>query len=688
MPSILRKNILLIILAFLNLVVYAWIPDRPNQAVVDSLLRILPGIEGKGKVDILNKLSFQLAPRSFDSSYMYASEAHELSEKLEYSWGRGVATFNLGNSNYFKLEIKNALLYYLDALRILESFGPSRELGDLLLQLGAVNDYVRNPEKAKAFYRRSAQNYNAIGDTIAYFDALRTIGNSYFAKVLIMEAMGSLNSEENRRMIDTCLYYDEIAENLARIKGYDQFIAHISIDQGYYYDQIKDPRALAYFNKAMKLFILKNDSNLRNSIFGNALAGLGYYYYYHRGDADSGSYMCLRSIEYYKRTDRYDLYSRPCLTLGEIEMNQGRYISARKYFQLSLDLCDTFIVHRSMISNGDPTFRTRAITRDKAFRISTLDDLVALFEKTGDYKNALIYQKKLDEVKKLQNIDELNREIIGIESNYEDQIKRQQIDLLVKDIELRRMKLNQSRILYGGIGGVLLAGLLILLLWNQRKRSLSDRKALVMEQKLLRSQMNPHFIFNSLYSIQNFIVTEKPDKASIYLSKFAKLVRNILDNSTEELVPVEKEISTLENYLDLQKVRYAGKFDYRIDIDDDIDPVTIKIPPMLAQPFIENAIEHGIRHKEVPGHIIIRFSLKHQTLIFEVEDDGVGRRTAREIELRRDPEHKSISTSLTRERLIHLNRKLHKKIVLEIIDLEDTHGNAAGTKIRFGIPVF
>ncbi|MCX6235461.1 MAG: histidine kinase, partial [Bacteroidetes bacterium] len=180
---------------------------------------------------------------------------------------------------------------------------------------------------------------------------------------------------------------------------------------------------------------------------------------------------------------------------------------------------------------------------------------------------------------------------------------------------------------------------------------------------------------------------EKPDKASIYLSKFARLVRNILDNSTEEFVALEKEINTIENYLELQKVRYAGKFDYRIEIADEIDPETMMIPPMLAQPFIENAIEHGIKHRETLGHIGIRFTLKNHTLVFEVEDDGVGRQKAREIEIKLEPDHRSMATSLTRERLANLNRKLHKKIMLEIFDLKDTVGEACGTRVRFGIPI-
>jgi len=284
-------------------------------------------------------------------------------------------------------------------------------------------------------------------------------------------------------------------------------------------------------------------------------------------------------------------------------------------------------------------------------------------------------------------MDNLNREMMGLQAEYEDEIKRQEIAALARDNDLRRLKLNQARITFISAGSFLIIVFLIIMLWIQHKRSKSEHKALILEQKLLRSQMNPHFIFNSLSSIQNFIVTEKPDKASIYLSKFSRLVRNILDNSLEEFVSLEKEVSTIENYLELQKVRYAGKFDYTIDIDKDIDIDTVKIPPMLAQPFIENAIEHGIKHRETPGRIDIRFSLKDHTLVFEVEDDGVGRQKAREIEVLRDPEHKSMATSLTRERLANLNRKLHKKIELEIIDLQNALGEACGTRVVFGVPV-
>jgi LytS/YehU family sensor histidine kinase len=199
--------------------------------------------------------------------------------------------------------------------------------------------------------------------------------------------------------------------------------------------------------------------------------------------------------------------------------------------------------------------------------------------------------------------------------------------------------------------------------------------------------MNPHFLFNSLASIQNYIINENTDQASIYLSRFSQLVRNILDNSVEEYVPLEKEIETIQNYLELQKVRYAGKFDFKIDIDNAIDTEIVKIPPMLAQPFIENAIEHGIKYRETPGHIDIRFRLEDGLIRFEVEDDGVGREKAHEIEMKQKTKHRSMATSITRDRLMSINKKLKRKIRMEIMDLKDASGNGCGTRVRFGVPV-
>jgi hypothetical protein len=270
----------------------------------------------------------------------------------------------------------------------------------------------------------------------------------------------------------------------------------------------------------------------------------------------------------------------------------------------------------------------------------------------------------------------------------EDEADRQQlkIETLARDIEMNRLKLSRSRLIFIGTGAGILLISLILLLFFQRMKLKAEQRSVSMEQRLLRAQMNPHFIFNSLASIQNFMINEDPDQASIYLSRFSQLVRNILDNSAAEHVSLEKEINTIENYLELQKVRYAGKFDYRITVDEQIDPENMLIPPMLAQPFIENSIEHGIRHKETTGLIEVFFLLKAGMVRFIVEDDGVGREKAQEIESQQRSRHRSMATSITRDRLDNINQKLKRKIRMEITDLKDPSGRGCGTRVEFGIP--
>ena len=198
--------------------------------------------------------------------------------------------------------------------------------------------------------------------------------------------------------------------------------------------------------------------------------------------------------------------------------------------------------------------------------------------------------------------------------------------------------------------------------------------------------MNPHFLFNSLTSIQNFIIKEKPGLASDYLSRFSKLVRQILDNSMQESVPLEQELDAIENYLELQKVRYRDLFDYRVEIDEAIDPETTQVPPMLAQPFIENSIEHGFKNKGRKGNLSIRFISRDSMLRLEIEDDGIGRERAKQILEQSGKHHQSLATNITRERLNALNRKSRNKISLNIEDLADSAGNPSGTRVTVDIP--
>ena len=240
----------------------------------------------------------------------------------------------------------------------------------------------------------------------------------------------------------------------------------------------------------------------------------------------------------------------------------------------------------------------------------------------------------------------------------------------------------------------LLVILAIMAYIKYREKNIKEKnKLLLLEQKLLRSQMNPHFIFNSLTSIQSFIFENNPIEAGSYLSRFSDLIRSILYNSREEYISLEKEISTLENYLEIQQIRYNNKFDYSIDVDPEIDIEMLAIPPMLAQPFIENSVEHGIRHIEGKGIISVKYSLLDESVILVIQDNGIGIEASKKMKNKKAQEHKSLAMIITKERIDILNNKMKKKSysikIKDIIaDSNNSFGETImGTKVEFVIPL-
>ncbi|MBE9481563.1 MAG: histidine kinase [Bacteroidetes bacterium] len=235
--------------------------------------------------------------------------------------------------------------------------------------------------------------------------------------------------------------------------------------------------------------------------------------------------------------------------------------------------------------------------------------------------------------------------------------------------------------------GLLFVLIIVAYIKYREKKIKEKNKLLLLEQKLLRSQMNPHFIFNSLTSIQSFIFENNPIEAGSYLSKFSELIRAILYNSREEFISLEKEIKTLENYLEIQQLRYNNKFDYEIDVDPEIDIEMLKIPPMLAQPFIENSVEHGIKHIEGKGFISIKFSLIDESIFMIIEDNGIGIEASRKMKDKKAQEHKSLAMIITKERIGILNKgKKKKSYSIHIEDIIGEGGKVKGTRIKFIIP--
>lgn len=220
---------------------------------------------------------------------------------------------------------------------------------------------------------------------------------------------------------------------------------------------------------------------------------------------------------------------------------------------------------------------------------------------------------------------------------------------------------------------------------REKSKTELNKKIANIESQALRAQMNPHFIFNTLSSIQHYISNNDTDSALKYLSKFAKLMRRIMDNSKLQMIPVEEEIKALELYLELEVMRFDKKFEYKIYVDLEIDQTYDRIPSMLIQPYVENAILHGLLPKQGNGKIFIFIQKQGDTILCTIEDNGIGREKSMEFKKNRVQQHKSMGMSITKERLDILNSSLNSNIHAEIIDLFE-NGQASGTKIKLIIP--
>ena len=200
----------------------------------------------------------------------------------------------------------------------------------------------------------------------------------------------------------------------------------------------------------------------------------------------------------------------------------------------------------------------------------------------------------------------------------------------------------------------------------------------------LRAQMNPHFIFNCLSSINHFILKNESEMASDYLTKFSRLIRMVLNNSKNPLINLEEELEMLRLYLDLEKLRFNNSFDYSISFYNHFDISSIFIPPLLLQPFAENAIWHGLMNKEEQGILEIGFQLDDHVLNCYITDNGIGRKKAEALKSKSPEKQKSMGMQITAERLALFNSDAEQTI-FNIEDVVDGSGQAAGTRVTLKI---
>ncbi|MFS4466953.1 histidine kinase [Maribacter sp. 2210JD10-5] len=320
--------------------------------------------------------------------------------------------------------------------------------------------------------------------------------------------------------------------------------------------------------------------------------------------------------------------------------------------------------------------------------------LSEVYEVKGDFDKALesyqsyvtlvdtLYIRKEQEISRAarfsREIASTQNRISGLEQ--ERELTQSKYDLALTEQELAEEGYKRQRwVVYSLIFGLLLTALAAFFFYrsNQQQKLANNLLAL----KSLRSQMNPHFIFNALNSVNNFIAKSDERSANRYLSEFSTLMRSVLENSDEDFIPLAKELELLELYVKLEHSRFPDKFDYKINVDDDLDVNAFQIPPMLLQPYIENAIWHGLRYKEEKGFLEISAKPKGENQMeISISDNGIGRKRSAKLKTQNQKKQKSKGMGNIKQRVAILNDMYPDKVDISISDLKN---DGTGTKVIF-----
>lgn len=369
-----------------------------------------------------------------------------------------------------------------------------------------------------------------------------------------------------------------------------------------------------------------------------------------------------------KLADDKDIIASVSINLGWTLMHLNRYKDAKKQLTYGLEIAKKYklLSHEAEASKF----------------------LSELSVNQGDYKNGLAYYRRSKSTEgKISNGRNM-RYVNDMIMRYEAEKRSGQMEQLTEENENVKLELRRNRttILIAGIAMALLAGILYILYRQYQLKN--EKKLLTLEQSMLRSQMNPHFLFNSLNSIKLYIINNEKKNAVHYLNKFSKLVRKILEASSLKEIPLAEELETIELYMTIENIRFSNEINFKINIEEDIDPHTIKIPSLILQPFLENALWHGLSSKEGEKNIALDVvkGTEDGFINISVTDNGIGRVAAEEIKENKVLKRKSVGIAITKERLSNFSRDYLNSFHLEMIDLHNEAGESTGTRIVLEIP--
>jgi len=696
----------------LNVLLLLSISSFAQSEKIDSLKKVLPSLTDTARIDCMVELSIQymllelnlghLSQPYRDSSLLFANSAFNESKKLDYFNG-------MARSFAPKAALKNHFLGDYPAMEELarESLKwfaltsnkkhieiPFWELGIALIKLGKHEEGQLAYQQA---YDWAEKNQNipvmrwCIGPGYEYY---RDIGEYDKA----FEYIRKVQQHDLRftGQIDTTGEKYTLAELHRRIGNYEtalnyyrEFVKRIDLSHENIWYRVSYPELFALNGKpdsALYYYSLIDTATLNRQDLNYFLQSFGEFNLINR-DYKAALHYLLRTLGYFREWSDMNARLRTIIDIARVYVALDQHREALAFVQEGLDLS----LHN----------RARQYTRD-AYEL-----LYKIYQQTNQVDSAFFYYQKYVAQKEKVASDEIKGKFAAYDFE-------QQIELLSREKQLHQQQLSQTTqqrtFLIIGIAGILLLGVFVIRFIMLKRKNEANRKAIAenelllqkvenektkaemeqeateLEMQALRAQMNPHFIFNSLNSINRFILQNNKTQASEYLTKFSKLVRLILQNSQAAMIPLESELESLELYLDLESLRFDHRFGYKVTIPKDLDVDVIKVPPLIIQPFAENAIWHGLMHKEEKGQLDIEVSQENDLLFLRIADNGIGRKAASELHSKSATKHKSVGLKITADRIALLHSSNENGSVFTINDLVYEDGTAAGTEVIIKIP--
>jgi tetratricopeptide (TPR) repeat protein len=355
---------------------------------------------------------------------------------------------------------------------------------------------------------------------------------------------------------------------------------------------------------------------------------------------------------------------------------------------------DKVELSKALVAKGETDEAIREL-QEAAFIADTIGDprkqaiaylsLANLYDNYGRPNSAIETYKKYSEAvakaEKKMETDLLQKSnLLKTQRDIEELSKYVAVQQEQENLALA-MVFRQRLIIYGLLLIIGIIGVTSYFIYKNAAASKTANQLLAL--KSLRSQMNPHFIFNALNSVNQFVSQNDERATNKFLSEFSRLMRLVLENSQEDFIPLFKEEEIISLYLKLEHYRFRDKFDYQISMDSDINEEVVEIPPMLIQPYIENAVWHGLRYKESKGHLHIKFHMQNDELIVEINDDGIGRKRSADLKTENQRKHESTGLKNISERLGIINKVYRVNYRVEITDPQ----TGTGTNVKLYVPV-